>query len=93
MTLRALLIIGFCSTASLAAAADALYLDVTQTNLPMQPAPKHSMNAIAVDLDADGDLDLAIAVEYGKNLVYFNDGRGCFVNFGAERLAQTVGDF
>lgn len=102
MALRCLLIFGFCSTASLSLAADALYLDVTETALPAQPAPKHSMNALAVDLDGDGDLDL-VATSGGGSAIRFvtNDSSGNFtvtasvpasVQCYSVMLADTSGD-
>lgn len=36
------------------------------------------MDVEAVDVDSDGDLDLIIATEYGRNLLFFNNGSGTF---------------
>ncbi|WP_299272582.1 VCBS repeat-containing protein [uncultured Psychroserpens sp.] len=53
--------------------------EVTFTNLPeAAKLPYNSMDANVADIDNDGDLDIVVAVEFYKNLIFINDGKGQF---------------
>ena len=55
--------------------------DVSATHLPpIAKSGYNSMDAQIVDIDADGDLDIIIAVEFYKNMILLNDGKGRFSN-------------
>ncbi len=65
--------------ASSATAQDALYSEVTGSNLPGGIAGQ-CMDAAAGDADGDGDVDLALAMEFQQNILLLNDGNGVFSN-------------
>ncbi len=44
------------------------------------------MAAATADLDGDGDIDIVVAVEFGANLVLYNDGTGRFPDNAVEVL-------
>lgn len=53
--------------------------EVTFTHLPESAKlPYNSMDAKVADIDNDGDLDIVVAVEFYKNLIFVNDGKGNF---------------
>ena len=72
------------------AGAQALYSDVTATNLPTGIAGP-CMDAAAGDADGDGDLDLALAMEFVPKVLLLNDGAGRFVDASAQ-LPRTIHD-
>jgi hypothetical protein len=76
--------------------ADALFRDVTETNLPTDALGGYSMDAMAADVDADGDLDVVIAHEYEPNILLLNAGNGTFSDASdqlpaAHRDSEDVG--
>ena len=73
-----------------APAQDALYVDVTDVNLPSGVAGQ-CMDAGAGDADGDGDLDLALAMEFQTNILLLNDGAGRFSD-GSQGLPRTRHD-
>ncbi|WP_298753977.1 VCBS repeat-containing protein [uncultured Psychroserpens sp.] len=53
--------------------------EVTFTHLPQAAKlPYNSMDANVADIDNDGDLDIVVAIEFYKNLILINDGKGHF---------------
>ena len=70
---------------------DALYQDVSATNLPVGALGGLSMDAKPVDVDGDDDLDVVIANEFGPNILLLNDGSGRFSN-ASGRLPNDVHD-
>lgn len=57
------------------------FKEVTATHLPdIVKSGNNSMDANIADIDADGDLDIVIAVEFYKNVILLNDGKGHFTN-------------
>ena len=55
--------------------------DVSSTNLPsIVTSARNSMDASIVDIDSDGDLDIILAIEFYKNVILLNDGKGHFTN-------------
>ena len=69
------------------------FADASEANLPdIVKKSLNSMDAKSVDLDGDGDLDLVIAMEFVKNVILLNDGKGKFTD-GSNRLpflAETI---
>ncbi len=62
------------------------FTDASETHLPGAVKKSlNSMDARAVDIDADGDLDLVLAMEFVKNIILINDGKGKFSD-GSHRL-------
>ena len=68
----------------------ALFVDVSGTHLPGE-LPPTCMDVASGDADGDGDLDLVLAVEYERNALYVNDGRGSFTD-ASERLPDVARD-
>ncbi|MEM9686619.1 MAG: VCBS repeat-containing protein [Bacteroidota bacterium] len=56
------------------------FINKTQTLPKSVLENKNSMDAKAVDLDNDGDLDLIVGVEFYKNVILINDGKGNFTD-------------
>lgn len=55
------------------------FKEVTATYLPsIVKSARNSMDAQIADIDRDGDLDIVIAVEFYKNVILLNDGKGNF---------------
>lgn len=55
------------------------FRNVTQTHLPeISKTPVNSMDSKAGDIDKDGDMDIIVAVEFQKNIILINDGKGYF---------------
>ena len=76
--------------------ADALFRDVTETNLPTDALGGYSMDAMAADVDADGDPDIVIAHEYEPSILLLNAGDGTFSDASdrlpaADRDSEDVG--
>ena len=71
-------------------AQEVLFVDVSVTHLPGE-LPPTCMDAASGDADGDGDLDLVLAVEYERNALYTNDGRGSFTD-ASERLPDVARD-
>ena len=67
-----------------------LFVDVSDTHVPVTAGS--SMDAGAVDVDGDGDLDLVVAKEMQPNVLLLNDGTGRLVNASAGRIPQVVHD-
>ncbi|WP_299117802.1 VCBS repeat-containing protein [uncultured Winogradskyella sp.] len=64
--------------------------EVSSTHLPeIAKKPYNSMDASVSDIDADGDLDIVIAVEFYKNIILLNDGKGNFKD-GSSRLPDKI---
>lgn len=63
----------------------AAFTDATD-RLPITRLAERSMSAAAADLDEDGDLDIIVAIEFGANLVLYNDGTGQFPDDAVEIL-------
>ncbi|AHM60967.1 FG-GAP repeat-containing protein [Flammeovirgaceae bacterium 311] len=62
------------------------FTDASETHLPEAVKKSlNSMDAKAVDIDEDGDLDLVLAMEFVKNVILINDGKGKFGD-GSHRL-------
>jgi hypothetical protein len=59
-------------------AANALYVDVSATSLPLAVLGGLCMDSDAGDIDGDGDIDLVLAQEFARNLILTNDGSGSF---------------
>ena len=58
--------------------AEAVYEDVSASNLPTQSLGGMCMDVDHGDVDGDGDTDLALAQEFATNIVLLNDGTGAF---------------
>ncbi|MBW3571225.1 MAG: VCBS repeat-containing protein [Gemmatimonadetes bacterium] len=71
-------------------AGGALFVDVTETHVPLTAGS--SMDAQAFDADGDGDLDLLIAKEMQRNVLLLNDGTGRFSDASQARLPYTLHD-
>ncbi|MEL6534294.1 MAG: VCBS repeat-containing protein [Bacteroidota bacterium] len=85
----ALLLVGCLTYAS---SAQPVFKEVSRTHLPEEAlSGNNSMDAFPVDIDADGDLDLVIAVEFYKNMILLNNGKGQFKN-GSGRLPDPVAE-
>jgi hypothetical protein len=67
-----------------------LYVDVTETHVPLTPGS--SMDAQAFDADGDGDLDLLIAKEIQQNVLLLNDGTGRMTVAPAGTLPPALHD-
>ena len=69
------------------------FTDVSDTQLPdVVKKSYNTMDAKAIDIDGDGDLDLVLAMEFVKNVILINDGKGKFSD-GSHRLpylAETI---
>jgi len=53
----------------------------SETRLPeIVKLPLNSMDVHVADIDNDSDLDIVIAVEFHKNIILLNDGKGHFSN-------------
>ncbi len=53
--------------------------ETTFTDLPaVARLPHNSMDAAVADIDGDGDIDIVIAVEFYKNIILLNNGKGYF---------------
>ncbi len=95
MKLRRLLI-GTLLLCGLAVAAlatyEALFIDVTETHLPIDDLFNRSMDAAPIDIDGDGDLDLIVAIEHEPNILLVNDGVGHFANESVARIPQRALD-
>jgi hypothetical protein len=63
------------------------FKNVSSTNLPeiSQSNIKNSMDAKTGDIDNDGDIDIIVAIEFYKNIILTNDGKGNFLN-GSSKL-------
>lgn len=67
-----------------------LLKEATFTHLPsIVRLPYNSMDASVADIDADGDLDIVVAVEFYKNIILLNDGKGNFKD-GSSRLPDKI---
>lgn len=81
------------ATAVVAQKAAPHFTDASETHLPaIVKKSLNSMDAQAIDLDGDGDLDLVLAMEFVKNVILINDGKGKFSD-GSQRLpylAETI---
>ncbi|HAA13325.1 MAG TPA: hypothetical protein DCE41_17200 [Cytophagales bacterium] len=76
----------------LASFAQPVFTEVSKTHLPdLARSGRNSMDAFPVDIDGDGDLDLVIAVEFYKNMILINTGKGQFKN-GSNRLPDPVAE-
>lgn len=66
------------------------FKNVSSTHLPEKVLkPYNSMDASVVDIDLDGDLDIVIAVEFLKNCILINDGKGNFSD-GSNLLPDKI---
>ncbi|MBK8552212.1 MAG: T9SS type A sorting domain-containing protein [Ignavibacteria bacterium] len=65
-----------------------LFLDVTNSNLPVAAVSGPGMDVGSADFDGDGDPDVVIAREYAPNVLLLNEGNGVFINGTAGRLPQ-----
>jgi len=66
------------------------FKEVTLTHLPSSvQSGRNSMDAQVADIDKDGDLDIVIAVEFYKNVILLNDGKGNFKD-GSSLLPDKV---
>ncbi len=66
------------------------FKEVSSTHLP--PSVKkayNSMDASVADIDKDGDLDIVLAIEFYKNVILINDGKGNFSD-GSNLLPDKV---
>lgn len=55
------------------------FKEVTATHLPASVKKAYnSMDASIADIDKDGDLDIVLAIEFYKNVILINDGKGSF---------------
>ncbi|MFT4929929.1 MAG: hypothetical protein ACI8WB_006064 [Phenylobacterium sp.] len=53
------------------------FTDVTATNLP-QGLNRRCMDVEAHDIDGDNDVDLILAMEFARNILLINNGKGVF---------------
>jgi hypothetical protein len=74
------------------AAYEALFVDATETHLPIDVLFGYSMDAHPIDVEGDGDFDLLVAIEHGANLLLINDGTGRFTDESMARIPQSVRD-
>lgn len=65
---------------------EAIFEDVSSSNLPLSVLSGSSTKVHSIDLDQDGDLDLIIAIEFSANRLLFNDGTGNFTDESSGRL-------
>lgn len=78
--MKILYLIGFCLLAT-GIHAQIQLEEVSFTHLPeVARLPYNSMDAKVVDIDKDGDLDIVVAVEFFKNIILLNDGKGVFAD-------------
>ncbi|MDC6363757.1 MULTISPECIES: FG-GAP repeat domain-containing protein [Flavobacteriaceae] len=91
--MKKLTIVLLLSSAFVSNAQNLTFKNVTETNLPeiSHSAKKNSMDAKVGDIDTDGDLDIVVAVEFFKNIILINDGKGNFMD-GRERLPDLKAD-
>lgn len=55
------------------------WIDVSTTHLPEIVRSNHNtMDTEFSDIDGDGDLDMVLAIEFFKNVILLNDGKGYF---------------
>lgn len=55
------------------------FIDTSDIHLPeIVKKSLNSMDAQSIDIDGDGDLDRVLAMEFVKNVVLINDGKGKF---------------
>ncbi len=68
------------------------FTEVATTNLPeISNKPLNAMDANVADIDKDGDLDIVIAIEFYKNVILLNDGKGYFTD-GSNLLPDKVAE-
>lgn len=66
------------------------WTDVTETHLPdIVKTNRNSMDARVADIDGDGDPDIVLAIEFHKNVILLNDGKGKFSD-GSDLLPDKV---
>ena len=74
------------SPAALAQKTSLRFTDASDTHLPeIVKKSLNTMDARSIDIDGDGDLDLVLAMEFVKNVILINDGKGKFSD-GSGRL-------
>ncbi len=71
-------------------AQDIQFRNVSVTHLPASVLSNHNTMDVRIgDIDNDGDPDLVLAVEYFKNVILINDGKGNFTD-GSDRLPDKT---
>lgn len=71
---------------------NSVYKDVSNSNLVSSNIGGNSMDGEAVDIDNDGDMDMILAMEYQRNVILINDGKGKLVDQSDIRFPNTVHD-